>query len=232
MTIQDQRTWALAFTDSPVLDFEGDAMAVDVRPTEPGEEPGVHVSGHDAAELEVTIEPAGERVRVHAHWRGGWWPFGRCDAQLAVVVPRQLTAHIQTGAGSIAVRDLGPCDLEVKTGAGRITLDNVQGNLHLETEAGQIVGRQVAGSFDVRTHAGEVQLQIVSLQPGAHEARTDVGAIHIDLAPGLPVQIEAHTTLGAVRNDYAPAEQPTATLRLATELGAIAVRTTTSPHLQ
>ncbi len=55
------------------------------------------------------------------------------------------------------------------------------------------------------------------------ELTTDLGTIRIDLTRGLPVQVDAHATVGSVRNELPPVAHSTATLRLATELGAISV---------
>ncbi len=218
------RTWPLPFSEQPDLEFKADAIAVAVVPVRNGEAPRMEVLGRDTQDMEVQVRHNGHRVRVDVDWHPVWRWFGGWDVRVVLHVPPALRAKIETDAGSIDVHDLGPCDVELKTSAGRITAENLQGRIALKTDAGQIKGDGLAGTIKAKTSAGAIQLGIADLAPGDHEVHTDVGAIRVEIAAGRDVAVETRTSVGSVQNEYRSASNAQARLRLGTEVGSIKVR--------
>ncbi len=226
MEQQNVRTWPLPFGEQPELEFKADALAVSVLPVGEGAEPRMEILGRETSDMSVQVRHNGSKVRVDVEWRPIWRWFGGWDARAVLHVPPALRAKIRTSAGSIDARDLGPCDLELKTDAGRITAANLSGKLRLETDAGQIKADGLSGTIKARTDAGAIQLGIADLAPGDHEIHTEVGAIRVELAPGRDVAVETRTSIGAMQNDYRSSANAQAHLRITTSVGSIKVRET------
>lgn len=222
---EDRRTWPLPFGERAELTFRSDFCAAEVVPVRDGEQPFIEVRGRDAGRLHVEVGRDGDAVRIEVDRRGVWpgMLHGR-DGRVTLHVPRGLRAEMKTDIGSIRVRDLGACDLDLRTDAGRIEVDDLSGRLRLSTDAGQIRGRGLAGRFDVQTAAGSIRLGITGLEPGEHSFRTDAGSIRLSLAPGLDVRVEAHAGLGTVKASYPSREDAAAVLRAATDVGLVKIR--------
>lgn len=219
-------TWALPFGERAELEFESDHGAFELVPLGPGEQPRIEATGRYADRLNVQVRREGNVVHVeidHEHGRGRF-SFGRWDARVVLYVPPEITARVQTDAGRIDARDLGPCQLALETDAGQIRLHNVRGRLRLSTDAGQIRGEGLRGSFEVETDAGQIRLGILALDPGEHYVSTDVGSVDIELAPGLDVKVETRAGVGSVRSNYPSRPDAPAVLRASTGMGSVRVR--------
>lgn len=227
MTNQERRySWPLPFGERAELDLEYDTGSIEVMPVAPGEAPRVEASGRNAHRLEVDVQRDGNTVRVRIDRENGFGFIWRSNDELRVWVPREIAARVHADAGSIEVRDLGPCELDLGTDAGRLRLENVHGRLKLSTDAGQISGRGLGGSIEAETDAGQIHLQIDALNAGEHHISTDVGQVKIEMAPGLEVRIETRAGLGSVRNEYPSSPTAAAILHISTDVGSVRVRST------
>lgn len=225
-----RRTWPLPFGERPVLEVDADALPVLLQPTAPGEAPSLEVVGYHVDRAEVEIAPDGNAVRARVRpSRRTFGLFWGVALRVVAHVPREVSARVRSDAGSIDARGLGPCQLDLRTGAGRIGLHEVHGRLRLSTDAGQVTGEDVGGSLEVRTDAGQVTLDVRHLDPGEHHVHTDVGAVSLTLRPGLDVQVEARAAVGSVRNEYPSRAGAAAVLRVSTEVGSVRVRQGVGP---
>src|SRR5262249_60283398 len=129
-------------------------------------------------------------------WVGGW------VTRLVLHVPTTVSARVETSAGSIDVRHLDGCDLNLKASAGRIDLTNVRGRLKLAADAGSIRGHDVAGRIWAETQAGSIRLEITGLEPGEHRVRASMGQVRVELAQGLEVRVESRASMGSSRVSY------------------------------
>ncbi len=232
MTRDDHhRVWPLPFGDRPSLDLRTDLGSLVVVPVKAGEEPRIEAVGRGADQLELRIERVQEqeqeqkqetvRVEVEPFRQFTWW--GGWDTRLLAHVPPALTARIETGAGSIAIRGLDGATLAVRTNAGRIELTDVRGRLRLSADAGSIAAHAIAGALDAEAQAGSIRLEIAGLDPGEHRVRAGMGAIRVELAQGLDVRVETRTAMGSARNSYPAHPNAAAVLSLATDMGSIRV---------
>jgi len=221
--MQNGNVWNLPFSQPAELELQTDWGNLSLVPVEPGQTPRLELSRGSLDRIAVHVEKQGETVRVSlepqhgANWFGGW------ECRATVYVPRDVRAHLQTNAGSVSVRDLEGCELGIKANAGKISLDNVHGLLHLAAQAGSVNGHDVGGFFDVETHAGSVRLDITDLQPGEHHIRATTGSVRLEIARGMDVCIETHTSLGSVRNSYPSRSGAPTRLKLAAEMGSVRV---------
>lgn len=207
-----------------------------------GPNPELRIDAHDAA---VTVE-AGEAnaidavlmthgwsigssgVRVIDHQTGNsveidikvpsaHFSFGMHSIELKVRVPRELTANIHTGDGSIRLRGLhGPLradtgdgsiqgedldgTLEATTGDGSVHIAGRFDNLQLHTKDGSVDleaqrGSRIQSDWRVQTGDGSVRISVPADLTADLELRTGDGRIHL----GMPVTVTGTQTEHEVR---------------------------------
>jgi len=215
--------WELPFGQPAELELHSEWGTLALVPVEPGQSPRLELSAESSERIAVHVEKVGETVRVALDPKPARNWFGSWEHRATVYVPRDVHAHIQTGAGSVSVRDLERCELGIKANAGKIDLVKVYGLVHLSADAGSVTGRDVGGYFDVEAHAGSIRLQISDLQPGEHRIRASMGSVRVELARGLDVSVETRTSLGSVRNSFPSRQSAAAKLLLSTEMGSVRV---------
>jgi hypothetical protein len=223
MDHKHQKEWPLPFGDQPELDLRSGSGDVVLVPLGPGEEAHIEATGEAADHVDIQVHRAGNVVRVEVG-QVGRFRHSDEDTHIYLYVPPDVRARIHTTAGSIEARDLGPCELEVETGAGRIALSDVHGRLRLRIGAGQIAGRGLRGRIDIESRAGAVLLEIEALDPGEHHIKAGAGAVRIELARGLDARVEARSDRGSVRNEYPARQHATAVLYVSAETGSMHIR--------
>ena len=214
---------ALPFSESPMLDVEAGALALEIEPLGVGELPRLELKDahgrgdDDTAPPLVTNEGGVVQVRFEAS-AFGWPPWGRGRHILCrLFVPPHLRARVRCGAGQIRAQSLAACDLDLATGAGQIRLRDVHGRLTLGAQAGEIRGERIGGTLQVDASLGSVRLEIDSLDPGTHRFHSSMGSLRLEL------RIDAHTSMGSTRNRYPTNADADTLLSLETDLGSVRV---------
>lgn len=227
----------LPLSQPPRLQLEADVVGITVVPVAPDAMPRLTVEFPEETEgPKVDVEARDGSVYVKLDSRdiykkmfGGGWSFGsrlskawRITARLEV--PHGIDASIKSDAGQIRVQGLNG-DFDLRANAGKIDVDAVTGHLHLRTDAGKIDCTALRGSVDAATSAGAISLDVSELNAGEHSVRADVGKIDITLPADAPVRVETRTSIGRTRNAFGAgrADAP-AQLRVQTEVGAINIQ--------
>jgi len=221
--MSERQTLELPFADPPVLELATGFSELELLPVEDGGTPRVETRrapedlGITAAlEDGVTVLRLG-LVEAPLRWLGPGHPTVR------VYVPKQVRARVRNDMGTLSIRGLEGCDLDVTTSAGQLKLDTVHGRLKLHADAGEIKGVQVGGSLDVGCNAGSAKLSVDQLDPGEHRVFSNMGSVRIELAPEISVRIEAKTVMGATRVRFPSTADAKAVLRLDADLGSVKV---------
>jgi DUF4097 and DUF4098 domain-containing protein YvlB len=150
--------------------------------------------------LEITA-PAGTRLDAHTG-------AGTVDASgLAGGVT------VDTGAGSVAVRDLSG-EVYVHTGAGSVEAQSVQGSLELDSGSGSLTVKGMDGEINAHTGTGGIDVQeatgLVQLSTGSGSIdyqgsatgdcrfETGSGGIRLSLSADLNAEVDLHTGSGSI----------------------------------
>ncbi len=219
-------TVPLDFTQSPTLDFQADAVRVELVPVEAGQIARAEVDGRrtpDGSPISITKDGDVLRLRLPWTWADALANLER-GTRVRLFVPPHVRARLVIQGGKLSVQRLAGCDLSVQATAGSVELEQSRGRFSLAVDSGAVRGEHLGGTFDVRCQAGAVSLSIDALDPGTHQLRTTMGSLKVDLAPGLDVKLETSATLGAVRAAYPSNPNAKATLVLSADLGAIKVK--------
>ena len=204
--------------------LETDLGAVTVIGDSPGDVVSVTItSGRDDLQRRMNLrfdaQPGIARVKATrrsslvadllGHW--GW----NAGVRFEVHVPRRTGVAVQTGGGSVHVKDLEggarirtsggllrlekiAGDVEARTSGGQVQVDEVRGGVRVSTSGGGIHIATVGGPVEAATSGGPIRIDDTR---GDVSARSSGGAIHVDQAGG---RVEARTSGGPILVRFAP----------------------------
>lgn len=150
---------------------------------------GVDVTEHQMANF-VEIDIRLPHVRLD---------FGSRQVRLEVRVPREMTADIRTGDGSIELRGLHG-SLRANTGDGSIRGTDLDGSLDAQSGDGSV---HVSGRFDdlrLHTQDGPIELNVAE---GSHirsewRVETGDGSVRVQVPRSLSADLDLHTGDGSI----------------------------------
>jgi hypothetical protein len=206
---------------------------VDVRPSDPGKKADV------AAAAQARVEHASGRLLVRAPkgWRQ-WTPWGgheSIDVEIEVPAGSRLWGEVgvaslrcggrlgecrfRAGVGDVRIEEVGP--IELKTGAGDITLDRVEGRAEVKTGSGTVRIGAVEGSAVVRNGNGDTWIGGTAGDVRVNAAN---GSISIDRAhAGVAAKTaNGHVRLGEVERGTVVAQSAFGTVEVGVRDGVSA----------
>ncbi len=161
----------------------------------------VEIETHDQDEVYIEVlgnarcrllSDDGRDSRLLCGSRGGLFVFNRSAVQrLRVRVPERYSVNVRTAAGSIEIEDLEG-EVQAATSAGSIQVDGAKGWVSLTTRGGSIRVENVRGDLDVSITGGSLRAIEVT---GRIEARVIGGGILLDDVSG---PVEAKATGGSI----------------------------------
>jgi len=134
--------------------------------------------GHESVDVEIAL-PAGSQLRVDAVMAAV-----RCAGRLG-------DCHVRIGAGQILLDVAGP--LELRTGAGAITVDRAVGQVEARTGTGEVRIGAIEGYAVVKNSCGDTWIGEVT---GGLQVNASFGKISVDRAEA---EVAAKTAYGDVR---------------------------------
>lgn len=171
------------------LSIRSDAGAIDVRTWD---QDRVRLRVRNTRGFEVEIDQSGNDVSVIADSQGSLFGLGRSNIGFTVDVPVQYNVDLNTGGGRITVEDISG-EVEVDTSGGSIEIGVVTGgDVKADTSGGSIEVRGATGDVEVDTSGGNITIGDVV---GQVMADTSGGRIRIGDVQG---DIEADTSGGNI----------------------------------
>ena len=139
-------------------------------------------------EFSVDIEQSGNDVSIEgeSEWNS------RVSVTYYIRVPKEYDLDLKTGGGSISVNDISG-QIKMKTSGGAITVGNVaKGNVDVDTSGGSIKVGNVNGNLKADTSGGKI---IVGKVTGKTDLDTSGGRIEVAHSVG---QLNAETSGGSI----------------------------------
>jgi uncharacterized protein involved in outer membrane biogenesis len=178
--------------------------------------------GHTDAEAEESLKQMhldfrqdGNNLYIHARRPDDGLGFNwgnRLRLRFVVLVPDKYSLDLQTGGGSITVNDVEG-SVRAHTSGGNLSFGHIKGTLDGQTSGGSIRLDGGTGPVDVETSGGNVRIGKVS---GPVKAHTSGGSINVEEVQG---RIEATTSGGSVEATLT--RQPAGDCELSTSGGSI-----------
>jgi len=133
-------------------------------------------------QITIDVEQEGNRVVVRvkgpADRERGALTIGMHispSARLRVAIPRAANLDVRSGDGSISVEEVGG-RIVLATEDGRVTAARLSGDIHVRTFDGSIRFERVSGRLDVETNDGSIGIQGA---PSALHVKTGDGSIRV-----------------------------------------------------
>jgi len=154
------------------------------------------------SEVRVTDHQAGDRVEIEVRVPRMHINFGRRSVRVELQVPRELRASIHSGDGRISVQDLKG-DIHLSTSDGSIEADAMDGDLEAKTGDGRIraTGRWDRLSLETSDGSIEAEARAGSQMAAAWRIHTGDGSVALRLPENFAADIDAHTGDGKITID-------------------------------
>lgn len=158
-----------------------------------------------ANEVRVTDRQSGDRIDLEIHRPSYHFCIGICNesVRVSVRVPRNSNLSLHTGDGRITVDDVKG-DVRLDSGDGELIGRSLDGALNADTRDGNI---RVTGQFsqlDLHTGDGDINAEVAagSRMSSSWMLRTGDGTITLRLPSDFAADMDAHTGDGHIRSDF------------------------------
>ena len=159
----------------------GSEVVIDVRRTVTGADASQAQAIFDAHE--VKFDQDGDQIRLEARFKQDQNRLlrrGRAhfQVQYKISVPKQFNLNLRTGAGSITVADLEGT-VKAKTSGGNLKFATIKGPLEANTAAGNISAGSITGTAVVKTSGGNINLGQVDAEATAETAAGSISVKNV-----------------------------------------------------
>jgi DUF4097 and DUF4098 domain-containing protein YvlB len=157
----------------------------------------------EPSEVRVTDHQAGDRVEIEVRVPRTHISFGCRSVRVELQVPRELRASIHSGDGKISVQDLKG-EIHLSTSDGSIEADAVDGDFEAKTGDGHIRATGRWDRLSLATNDGSVdaEARAGSKMAGAWRIHTGDGSITLRLPENFAADLDAHTGDGKITVDF------------------------------
>jgi DUF4097 and DUF4098 domain-containing protein YvlB len=157
----------------------------------------------EPSEVRVTDHQAGDRVEIEVRVPRTHISFGRRSVRVELQVPRELRATIHSGDGKISVQDLKG-EIHLSTSDGSIEADAVDGDFEAKTGDGRIraTGRWDRLSLETNDGSVDAEARAGSKMAGSWRIHTGDGSVTLRLPENFAADLDAHTGDGKITVDF------------------------------
>jgi DUF4097 and DUF4098 domain-containing protein YvlB len=157
----------------------------------------------EPSEVRVTDHQAGDRVEIEVRVPRTHISFGRRSVRVELQVPRELRASIHSGDGKISVQDLKG-EIRLSTSDGSIEADAVDGDFEAKTGDGRIRATGRWDRLSLQTNDGSVdaEARAGSKMAGSWRINTGDGSVSLRLPENFAADLDAHTGDGKITVDF------------------------------
>jgi len=154
-------------------------------------EGGIRIDEHQAGDA-VTIE-----VRYPHHSFNIEW--GNHKVDVIIQMPREGKVNLRTGDGRIELSGLKG-DMELKSGDGSESLENVDGKLRANTSDGHIRASGRFDELDLKTGDGRVEVSVASgsTMTSGWRLETGDGSVSLEVPAEFAADVDLHTGDGHI----------------------------------
>jgi hypothetical protein len=166
-------------------------------------------------ELNLNCRQEGNNVYIMARYPGNRFGIGwgnRLKLRFVILVPDKYSLDMKTGGGSITVNDLQGT-IQARTSGGSLNFGHINGSVNGRTSGGSIRLEGGSGPVDVETSGGSIR---IGKAEGPVDARTSGGGIKVEEVRG---RIRASTSGGSIEATIT--SQPEGDCELSTSGGSI-----------
>ncbi|MBW2245238.1 MAG: DUF4097 family beta strand repeat protein, partial [Deltaproteobacteria bacterium] len=154
------------------------------------DESTVELNGRSSGRFRFEVEESDDEIFVHGRSEG-FLPWFSGKVHIHVRVPSRFSLDLKTGGGRIDIEDIHG-EVRAHTSGGKIGLERITGNVEIETSGGRIQAQEIDGDLNARTSGGRIHISEVT---GDVDVHTSGGPIRIREASG---EVNAKTSGGPI----------------------------------
>jgi DUF4097 and DUF4098 domain-containing protein YvlB len=153
-------------------------------------------------EVRVTDHQTGDRVEIEVRVPRAHISFGIRSVHVELQVPRELRATIHSGDGRISIQDVKG-EIHLSTSDGSIEADTVDGDFDAKTGDGRIRANGRWDRLTLETNDGSIdaEARTGSKMAGAWRIHTGDGSVTLRLPENFAADLDAHTGDGKITVD-------------------------------
>jgi DUF4097 and DUF4098 domain-containing protein YvlB len=155
------------------------------------------------SEVRVVERQNGDRVEIDVRVPHLNISFGHRSIHVELLVPRELSAQIHSGDGRISAQDLKG-ELHFSSGDGAIEADSIDGIFEAKTGDGHIRASGRWDRLDLQTQDGSVEADARpgSKMTGSWRVHTGDGHVTLRLPENFAADLDVHTGDGKITIDF------------------------------
>ena len=206
LTFADEWHKTFAVSGKPDLRIEVSDGSVSIHPSDSKQiDARVTTQGWKIADSEVRIveRQNGDRVEIDVRVPRLNMSFGHRSVHMELLVPRELRAQIHSGDGRISAQDLKG-ELHFSSGDGAIEADSIDGIFEAKTGDGHIRASGRWYRLDLETQDGSVEADVRagSKMAGSWRVHTGDGHVTLRLPENFAADLDVHTGDGKITIDF------------------------------
>jgi len=200
--------WKKTYTTTgrPEIRISTNDASIEVRATDRKDtEVRIVTKGFDIpGKLRITENQSGDTINVEVHRpsHGLHISWSENSTQVTVEVPREANLDLRSGDGHISIDDVKG-DIRLDTSDGHIDANHVDGKLHARTSDGHMTIDGRFDDLDLRTSDGHIDAAIRqgSVMNNDWNVQTGDGRVDVRIPETLNVDVDLHTGDGRVTSD-------------------------------
>lgn len=130
--------------------------------------------------MRVNYQQQGDIIKADGEVHGFPFHLGLRQIDLDITVPQNCSLQVKTGSGKIAIQEVNG-EITVHTGSGSIEAHALQGQLAFSTGSGSVNASQLKGRITFNTGSGSIRVNKLT---GATQLKTGSGSIEAILIDG------------------------------------------------
>ena len=187
--------------ESPQLVINHTSGTISLRRGEPGivsVAATKKASGVGATAQKMQVQYQQQDRILHISTKTSWNVFELVfrSVDLEITVPDHCDLVVRNGSGRMTVQSVHG-NIQLKTGNGSITVNDVQGQVDLQTGSGSLSASQVDGTLQLKTGSGRISVQRAQLRSNSR-LKTGSGSISFDGSLGERGDYQFSTGSGSI----------------------------------
>jgi len=149
-------------------------------------------------DLQLIFAQNGNDVEIYSEFRG---LKKGLNLEFRILVPRHYNLSLKTGAGNVSVDGLEG-EAWAETAAGRLSFNRIDGPVTGRTAGGSIRLEQVTGEIKAETKGGNVTARMCDQLVSDCYLSTSGGKVFVELNQAIGFDVDAKTRAGSVITDF------------------------------
>lgn len=166
----------------------------------------------------MTMDKSGHKLVVKVEKNTGEFSAEDCDVDLQVKVPKKANLKLIVGSGKLTINDVEG-ELEFKNGSGSLVAIGKFSKIDGKTGSGRVIVKGLTGGGEIKSGSGEVDLTFaVSPTKGDIDLKTGSGSATLVFPQGTKIKTKYKAGMGSYINELG--ETPNAAFEVSMKTGS------------